>query len=134
LSTEPNGNGSADCEPKPSAGPSEAATLECPECRGSGTIVLLVTSGACMRCGGRGRIGPAARASELEAARRPDRRGKQHQPISDAQVVSRTYDAEGRLTSETWSGGESITVALSDSEPGGDDEPSDESDAEDSAG
>ncbi len=89
-------------------------------------------------CGGRGRIDPAARTPEPKApAPEPEAERESYSYGAGTrmavEVVSRTYDAQGRLLSETCIGEEMRTYVLSTG-PGADDDPSDaEPEAEDSA-
>jgi len=104
--------------------------VPCPECRGSGVIALLVSSRPCTRCGGLGRIETAAKAPEPEAQEPESEAASESYSYgagTGAEVVCRTYDAQGRLTSETLFGGvEMTTYVLSDTGPGDGDEPLDD--------
>jgi RecJ-like exonuclease len=98
---------------------------ECPECHGSGRIVLLISSRPCTRCGGRGWIEPAAKAPEPEI----ECESYSYDAATGAvvQVSSRTYDAQGRLVRETQTGGHEMkTYVLSDADPDIDDGPTDD--------
>ncbi len=55
----------------------------CPDCRGSGRIVLLTSSRACGRCGGAGRLDAAG--------------GTPRRTVEAPDGSTRTYDEHGRL-------------------------------------
>jgi YD repeat-containing protein len=68
--------------PEPgSTGPS----APCPDCYGSGRIVLLTSSRLCRRCGGAGQVDAAG--------------GKPEPTAQDQDEVNYTYDLHGRVTS-----------------------------------
>jgi YD repeat-containing protein len=110
---EPDGESRAiPVAPEPA---SASPAVPCPDCRGSGRIVLLTSSRACARCGGSGRLDaaagtrqgsgdpnsqrPAARAHLDAAAGRTPKRPVEE---SDREVIRTfTYDVDGRLTSVT---------------------------------
>jgi len=111
MSEEINENEETEGEPKSPGNEPGRETVPCPECRGSGVIALLVTSRPCTRCDGRGWIEPAAKAQEPEAPA-PEPEGACESYPCDAgagectEVICRTYDAQGRLTSETLTPGQ----------------------------
>ncbi len=74
-------------EPEPlRASPEPAPTgpaARCPDCRGSGRIVLLTSSRACGRCGGAGRLDAAG--------------GTPRRTVEAPDGSTRTYDEHGRL-------------------------------------
>jgi YD repeat-containing protein len=80
----------------------------CPDCRGSGRVVLLVSSQPCALCGGSGRLEPAGGTTPGPAAPRgrpdaaaPRTLGRTIEE-SDGEVVrTYAYDAYGRLASVT---------------------------------
>jgi hypothetical protein len=66
------------------------AAVPCPDCGGSGRVVLLISSRVCGRCGGAGRQDAAGGAAE-RTVEAPD-------------GSTRTYDGHGRLTRAAWPG------------------------------
>ncbi|HZL34836.1 MAG TPA: hypothetical protein VFC78_05970 [Tepidisphaeraceae bacterium] len=63
----------------------EPVTRRCPQCRGSGRVLLLTSDGSCAACGGTGMAGGNAAGPET--------------PVGP---VSRKYDERERLVSEEW--------------------------------
>jgi len=86
--SEKDERSAANEKPKLRANPPAAAA--CPECGGSGRVVLLTSSRACARCGGAGGLDTGGGIAERTVE------------APDGWV--RTYDGHGRLTREVWPG------------------------------
>jgi len=130
MSEETNEHDETKGESKSPYGEPERATAPCPECRGGGVIALLVTSRPCTRCDGTGWAEPTAELPEPQAPAPAliACEGYSYDAGTGefAEAFRRSYDAQGRLTSETIFGGvETETYWLSDTDTDVEDEPSD---------
>jgi YD repeat-containing protein len=85
-----NGNGESDSPEGRSKAASESVAAPCPDCRGSGQVVLLASSRACRRCGGAGRVDRAG--------------GNTGRTLKSRDGSTCTYDEQGRITVRTWPG------------------------------
>jgi hypothetical protein len=99
-----------------STGPA-APFVPCPDCRGSGRVVLLVSSRECVRCGGSGRLDAAGGVTPAIAAPRgpsgPADPGTQKRVVEvPGGRVTYTYDAYGRIASVTHTAGPGGVAAV----------------------
>jgi len=100
-----------------------AASVECPACRGSGKLLLLVSTRPCEKCGGTGKVSLKAGSTPSAGSGRADSTGSTSSPQAGSPEkdpkkaipeAGGPYDALVARTTENWVPGHWVTTCTYD--------------------